>query len=158
MSRDKLDQAIERNIQEVLKDSGMIEPPNELMERAKFQAQARGLKTEFPEVKATKSNRSDPMPEMFAGPARPVTAHNIRQGIEELTYPNYGSKDTCPEWYGRWKIEPNTFCVINGVNSAIANIIKYIMRHDLKDGLKDLYKARDYLNMLIEHEYGRDKV
>ena len=140
MSRDKLDQAIERNIQEVLKDSGMIEPPNELMERAKFQAQARGLKTEFPNDK------------------RPVTAHNIRQGIEELTYPNYGNKETCPAYYARWVIEPNTFNIINQVSTDVGNIIKYIMRHDGKDGVKDLYKARDYLNMMIEHHYGRDKV
>ena len=135
------------------------------VERAKLQAKAKGLKTEFPAD--DNEGYEDLVDEAFSRPIgaplnlgdkRPVTAHNIRQGIEELTYPNYGSKDTCPEWYGRWKIEPNTFCVINGVNSAIANIIKYIMRHDLKDGLKDLYKARDYLNMLIEHEYGRDKV
>jgi len=140
----------------MIEDSGMIEPPNELMERAKIQAKARGLKPGFPEVTATKSNRSDPMPEMFAPPV-----HSSREACEAvgcIEYPNYGNKETCPPYYARWKIEPNTFNLINGVDAAVANIIKYIMRHDGKDGLKDLYKARDYLNMMIEHHYGKENV
>ena len=32
------------------------------------------------------------------------------------------------------------------------NIMKYVFRWEEKDGLKDLYKARDYLNALIAHE------
>ena len=32
------------------------------------------------------------------------------------------------------------------------NILKYVMRYDKKDGVKDLVKARDYLNWLIELE------
>jgi len=32
------------------------------------------------------------------------------------------------------------------------NAIKYLQRYDKKDGLKDLIKARHYLNMLIEIE------
>ena len=31
------------------------------------------------------------------------------------------------------------------------NIIKYVFRWKEKDGLRDLYKARDYLNALIAH-------
>ena len=31
------------------------------------------------------------------------------------------------------------------------NIMKYVSRWDKKDGLKDLYKARDYLNALIAY-------
>ena len=34
---------------------------------------------------------------------------------------------------------------------AEGNVIKYIYRWREKDGLKDLYKARDYLNALITH-------
>ena len=137
MSREKLDQAIEKNINDVMSgDSGMIEPPNELMERAKLRAKAKGLKPGFP-------------------------VHSSREACEAvgcIEYPNYGNKETCPPYYARWKIEPNTFNLINGVDTAVGNIIKYIMRHDGKDGLKDLYKARDYLNMMIEHHYGKDKV
>lgn len=32
------------------------------------------------------------------------------------------------------------------------NIIKYVSRYKQKDGVKDLKKALDYLNWLIEHE------
>lgn len=32
---------------------------------------------------------------------------------------------------------------------AEGNIMKYVFRWEEKDGLKDLYKARDYLNALI---------
>lgn len=35
---------------------------------------------------------------------------------------------------------------------AEGNVMKYVYRWREKDGLKDLYKARDYLNALITHE------
>lgn len=35
---------------------------------------------------------------------------------------------------------------------AEGNIMKYVFRWREKDGLKDLYKARDYLQALITHE------
>lgn len=35
---------------------------------------------------------------------------------------------------------------------AEGNIMKYVYRWKEKDGLKDLYKARDYLNALIANE------
>ena len=35
---------------------------------------------------------------------------------------------------------------------AEGNIMKYIYRWRQKDGLKDLYKAREYLDALIAHE------
>jgi len=35
---------------------------------------------------------------------------------------------------------------------AEGNIMKYVYRWKEKDGIKDLYKARDYLNAVISHE------
>ena len=35
---------------------------------------------------------------------------------------------------------------------AEGNIIKYVFRWKEKDGIRDLYKARDYLNAVIAHE------
>lgn len=35
---------------------------------------------------------------------------------------------------------------------AEGNIMKYVFRWQEKDGIKDLYKARDYLNALIAHQ------
>lgn len=55
-----------------------------------------------------------------------------------------------PSYYVRWKIQPKDFCRANKLDFIRANIIKYIMRYDAKDGIKDLEKALDYLKMLIE--------
>lgn len=38
------------------------------------------------------------------------------------------------------------------VGFAEGNIMKYVFRWKDKDGIKDLHKARDYLNALIAHE------
>ncbi len=32
------------------------------------------------------------------------------------------------------------------------NIVKYVTRYEYKNGLEDLYKAREYLNKLIEYK------
>jgi hypothetical protein len=55
-----------------------------------------------------------------------------------------------PKHYSRWKIEPITFIRANDLDAIRANIIKYIMRYDAKDGLKDLDKAQQYLTWLRE--------
>lgn len=36
------------------------------------------------------------------------------------------------------------------------NIFKYVYRHRNKNGLEDLKKARNYLNLLMELEYGAE--
>ena len=45
------------------------------------------------------------------------------------------------------------FCNIYNLDFTEGNIIKYIVRYKLKNGLQDLEKARDYLDRLIEREY-----
>jgi hypothetical protein len=54
-----------------------------------------------------------------------------------------------PKHYSRWKMEPIEFIAINNLPWWLANVIKYTMRFDAKDGLQDLYKARSYLDMKI---------
>lgn len=54
-----------------------------------------------------------------------------------------------PSHYARWKMEPIEFIAINDLPWWLANVIKYTMRFDAKDGLQDLYKARSYLDMKI---------
>jgi hypothetical protein len=65
---------------------------------------------------------------------------------------------TNPTHYSRWGIEPIDFCRANNLDFIRANIIKYIMRYDAKDGLKDLEKANNYLKMLIEDCKEAEKV
>ena len=52
-------------------------------------------------------------------------------------------------------IEPIEFCYYNNLGPVESYIIKHIFRHKAKDGLEDLLKAKHYLQMLIEFEYGR---
>jgi hypothetical protein len=62
-----------------------------------------------------------------------------------------------PHHYARWKMEPIEFIAINNLPWWLANVIKYTMRFDAKDGLKDLYKARSYLEMKIREVEGEEK-
>ena len=59
-----------------------------------------------------------------------------------------------PKHYARWKIEPIHFIEENGLPFWMGNIIKYVMRHDAKNGLEDLKKARRYLDMKIAQMEG----
>ena len=55
-----------------------------------------------------------------------------------------------PIWYKDTDLMD--FLIKKQVPFAEANIMKYVYRWQLKDGLKDLMKARDYLNALIAVE------
>ena len=62
-----------------------------------------------------------------------------------------------PSHYFRFKIEPITFIMQNGIPYAEGNAIKYICRwrykHDTKEErIADLKKAIQYINLLIEQE------
>lgn len=52
-------------------------------------------------------------------------------------------------------IQPIDFIVANQIPYREANVIKYVFRHQKKNGVEDLRKARHYLNMLIE-EYEKE--
>lgn len=62
-----------------------------------------------------------------------------------------------PHHYSRWAMEPIEFIAINNLPWWLANVIKYTMRFDAKDGLQDLYKARSYLDMKIRQLEGDKK-
>ena len=51
--------------------------------------------------------------------------------------------------YTQFKIQPKDFIRANKLNWVEGNIVKYL-RYKEKDGLKDLYKMKDYVEMLIE--------
>lgn len=50
----------------------------------------------------------------------------------------------------RGGIEPIQFIMSNNLSFAEGCIVKYIYRYRYKGGLSDLYKARQYLDWLIE--------
>lgn len=61
---------------------------------------------------------------------------------------------TLPAHYARFKVEPIHFICANGLNFFQGNIVKYVLRHDAKNGLEDLRKARRYLDMFIKFQEG----
>ena len=59
-----------------------------------------------------------------------------------------------PHHYARWKIEPVTFIQENRLPFCEGNVVKYICRHDAKNGLEDVKKALRYAQMVAEDHYG----
>ena len=52
-----------------------------------------------------------------------------------------------PEHYARFKIEPVRFCMENKLDPFQFNVIKYICRHDSKNGIEDIDKVIRYATM-----------
>lgn len=53
------------------------------------------------------------------------------------------------EHYTQFPIQVMEFCHVNNLSWCAANVVKYVCREGKKDGIKDLYKAMDYLKCLI---------
>ena len=58
--------------------------------------------------------------------------------------------------YKDFAIQPAEFIHRNGLGFLAGNVIKYVCRHGKKGGLQDLEKARHYIDLLIEWEYGEN--
>ena len=57
-----------------------------------------------------------------------------------------------PAHYIANKIEPIDFIIQNNFDFCEGNVIKYISRWRLKNGVEDLKKAKQYIDFLIEKE------
>jgi len=56
-----------------------------------------------------------------------------------------------PQHYLRFAITPSEFIVKNKLGWLEGNAIKYICRHDAKNGAEDVKKAIKYLELILEH-------
>lgn len=56
-----------------------------------------------------------------------------------------------------FKIQPVEFIYANNIPFCEANAIKYLCRWRNKNGKEDLLKARHYIDLLIEMEYGKEQ-
>ena len=56
--------------------------------------------------------------------------------------------------YKDMAIQPSEFINKNRILFAEGNAIKYICRHNNKGGKQDLEKAKHYIDMIIERDYG----
>ena len=54
--------------------------------------------------------------------------------------------------YTRLKIQPTYYALANNLGPCEANVVKYVSRWRSKNGIEDLRKARDYLDILIDWE------
>jgi len=52
--------------------------------------------------------------------------------------------------YSKLAIQPREYGKANGLDFDQINVVKYVTRFRDKDGLKDLGKAKHYINLLIE--------
>ena len=60
-----------------------------------------------------------------------------------------------PKHYIANVIEPIDFIIANKLNFCEGNVVKYISRWRLKNGVEDLKKAKQYINFLIEKEVAK---
>lgn len=58
--------------------------------------------------------------------------------------------------YTQFKIQPVVFIAENNLDFLTGNIIKYVLRHNKKNGIQDLEKAKHYLDMLIQKVSGQE--
>lgn len=69
-----------------------------------------------------------------------------------------GSEDyTTGRGYKDMKIQVVEYCHANNIGFMEGCIIKYVSRYKFKNKKKDLEKAKHFLEMLIELEYGGEK-
>ena len=59
--------------------------------------------------------------------------------------------------YRKMKIQPSKFVIENKLLFPEGNVIKYISRHPYKGGKEDLEKAKHFIDMIIERDYGEEK-
>lgn len=56
--------------------------------------------------------------------------------------------------YKTMKIQPVVYITENNLSYLQGNVIKYISRYKDKNGLEDLKKAKHYIDLIMELEYG----
>lgn len=58
------------------------------------------------------------------------------------------------ERYSEFGIQPIDYAFENNLDFFQGNVVKYITRHKVKEGLEDVKKAMHYCVLLAEREYG----
>jgi hypothetical protein len=62
------------------------------------------------------------------------------------------TKQVAGNHYKDRAIQPIEYIHANGLDFCEGNIVKYVTRWRSKDGMADLYKAKHYIELLIELE------
>jgi hypothetical protein len=64
------------------------------------------------------------------------------------------NKEVGGNHYKEFRIQPIEFIEGNDLGFSVGNVIKYVCRYKYKNGKEDLLKAKHYIELLIELEYG----
>lgn len=93
------------------------------------------------------TNRDDnlPLPKIM----RRATDEPLKQGSNGTSALDI---QVSGDHYKQAKIQPIEFIHANNIPFCEANVIKYIFRWKSKNGVKDLEKAKHYIDLLIELE------
>jgi len=77
----------------------------------------------------------------------PTCRHELEKEVTTALAAQVGG-----DHYKKLKIQPIEYNHANGIPFAEGNVIKYVTRWREKGGIKDLEKARHFLDLLIELE------
>ncbi|MEG1232294.1 MAG: DUF3310 domain-containing protein [Acinetobacter sp.] len=94
---------------------------------------------------------------------KPIKGEAMKESLNnKIATAEVARQKTTSQWdlqvggdhYKAMKIQPAKFALENKLDYCQANAIKYICRHESKNGKQDLEKAKHYIDLLIEHYYG----
>ena len=64
-----------------------------------------------------------------------------------------GATNIRPPYYAKYKIDPWTFIIKNQLGMDVGSVVKYVVRHQDKNGVEDLNKAIKCIEMMKEFYY-----
>lgn len=67
--------------------------------------------------------------------------------------PGPGGSVNHPSHYASQGIEPRKYISANRLDFNQGNIVKYVTRHKMKDGVKDIIKVITYARFILEEDY-----
>jgi hypothetical protein len=79
----------------------------------------------------------------------------LKKGVinSKVTLGDVWNKQIGGSHYQKFKIQPSKFVVDNKLLYPEGCVIKYIIRHSMKNGKEDLLKAKHFIDMIIERDY-----
>lgn len=80
-----------------------------------------------------------------------VEIEGLGENINSFLKQQYGGNH-----YKSLAIEPIEYAYRNNLDFFQGNVVKYITRFRDKNGLEDLKKAKHYIDLLIQFEYGEE--
>ena len=79
----------------------------------------------------------------------------LKKGVinSKVTLGDVWDKQIGGSHYQKFKIQPSKFVIDNKLLYPEGCVIKYIIRHSMKNGKEDLLKAKHFIDMIIERDY-----